>query len=457
MHRALIVVALVLASASPALAQVQEKPFLDEERRKAMEKVFENPPPEVQDFLLDYGGWFHFEFTEYDDKPLVDQRTYRFSDLRLWGTALFSKKYRLFARLQTTYTDFNEGDQFGREADDADILRVDQAWFDAPFDGALGSGSLLSVKLGRQYVNFGTGLLLNSVLDGLVVNARSGLWTSRAAVVHTIVSKDDQDATIPDNGNSRRAFAGFQTEYAGFRAARPYGVFLVQRDLNDEDPEVAGQDFEYHSMYLAGGLRGEIVSGLGYTVEADYEIGTSTATGSEETEAIRAFALQANLECYVKTTTSPVLYFGYLFGSGDEDRLSPTDTIGGNVAGSDDTGFNAFGFLLTGYSLSPRLSNLHIVRLGASFKPFEKTTWGTEFDAGFTFYLYRKARSEAGISDPRAYVDDADVGQEVDLFARWRMYSDLQLALSYGLFLPGGAYDEDSRRGFLSVSTTLSF
>jgi len=44
---------------------------------------------------------------------------------------------------------------------------------------------------------------------------------------------------------------------------------------------------------------------------------------------------------------------------------------GGNTRG-DDTSFVGFGYRDTGLSFAPRLSNIHVWRLGASFIPFEE-------------------------------------------------------------------------------------
>lgn len=457
MSRAFTAATLLVLCPAAAWAQDQDRPFQEQERRQAMEKEFVTPPPEVQDFLYDYGGWLRFEFARFGDEPIVDRRTYRFTDLRLWGSAIFQKRYRLYARFQTSYVDFNEGTQFGNDDNDLDLMRVDQAWFDAPFEGALGEGSRVNLRLGRQYLALGTGLLMNSVLDGLSAKLSSGPLQARFVAVQTDPKQDDLDSSRPDAGSSRRLFVGLEAEYRCMDRHRPYAILLLQRDLNDEDPDVAGQDFEYHSVYLAFGIRGELAKSLGYSAELDFETGTSVATGTTDTEKISATAFQLNLDHYVPGPMSPVIYFSYLFGSGDPDRLSPTDTIGGNAAGSTDKGFHAFGFLLTGFSLAPRLSNLHVVRAGALIKPAEGTTWGDHLETGLTFYLFRKAKASGGISDSRAFLDDADVGQEADLFVRWRMYSDLQLALNYGVFLPGDAYDDGSRRDYFSLSATVSF
>ena len=153
----------------------------------------------------------------------------------------------------------------------------------------------------------------------------------------------------------------------------------------------------------------------------------------------------------------PTLLLQYMYGSGDPDRQSTTDALAGNQAGTDDHGFLSFGFVQTGYSLFPRVSNIHILRIGGTLRPLESVDWLHKLQVGVFGYLYRKAQSESPISDSRAFLDDADIGKEVDLTLRWRIYSDLGFSLNYGCFFPGDAYQETKARNFLSLGMTYSF
>ncbi|NJK42734.1 MAG: hypothetical protein HC937_03515, partial [Aquincola sp.] len=65
------------------------------------------------ELLYDFGGWYHFEFLRFGDEPFEDERVLRYHDVRLWGSLQISKRYRLYARVRNTYTDFNDGTQFG--------------------------------------------------------------------------------------------------------------------------------------------------------------------------------------------------------------------------------------------------------------------------------------------------------------------------------------------------------
>jgi hypothetical protein len=153
----------------------------------------------------------------------------------------------------------------------------------------------------------------------------------------------------------------------------------------------------------------------------------------------------------------PTVLLQYMYGSGDQDRQSTTDSLAGNQAGTDDNGFLSFGFVQTGYSLFPRVSNIHILRLGGTIRPLESVDWLHKLQVGVFGYWYRKAESQCPISDSRAFVNDADVGKEVDLTLRWRIYSDLGFSVNYGCFFPGEAYVETKARNFFSAGLTYAF
>ncbi len=449
-----VVVSLVLAAASAVSAQDQNK-LLEEERRKAMDARPRGDEDFRQPLLWDAGGWVHAELITLDDPPEKEERTLRYLDLRLWGELRLDRTYTAYLRVQTDYTDYNSGDQF--EGDDDDTFRflyVDQAWVEADWST---SDVDFVVRAGRQFVSLGRGLLFNQVAYAGVVDWAQGAWSARLFGAHSIIHDDDIDQSLPNADDSRRFFVGGEVDYALDGNHRAYVLALVERDLNDEDPEAAGQDWGYNATYLGAGVRGALGRDLGYHLEAVYEFGESVAGGSTETEDIQAFSLTALVEYRFAVETSPTVLFEYLYGSGDGDRGSVTDQGAGNAAGTDDEGFLAFGFLQTGYSLFPRVSNIHILRLGGSLRPLEAHDLFRYLEVGVFGYLYRKAESSAPISDPRSFLDDSDVGSEIDLFLRWRITSDVGLGVNFGRFLPGDAYEDTDGRTFFSAGLTYGF
>jgi hypothetical protein len=444
---------MVLGALSGA-AQDQNK-LLEEERRRVMDARPRGDDDLAQPVLWDVGGWFHGEFVTLDDPPEEAERTLRYLDLRLWGELRIHQTYTAYLRLQTDYVDFNSGDQFeGSDDDEFRFLYVDQAWVEG--DWSTRERDLV-LRAGRQFISLGRGLLFNQVAYGAVGEWAEGRWGARVFGAHTIVHDDDIDQSLPNHDDSRRAFGAAEAHYVLSGDHRAYALFMLEKDLNDEDPESATQDWTYDAQYFGLGLRGDFFRRLGYHVEAVYQTGESAAAGTEDTEDIRAFSLTFLLEYRFEAPTSPAILFEYLHGSGDADRGSVTDVAAGNAPGSDDEGFLGFGYLQTGYALFPRVSNIHIFRLGGSLRPFETWDVARYLEVGLFGYLYRKDESAAPISDPRSFNDDAEVGTEIDLYLRWRVLSDLGVSINFGRFMPGDAYEDTDGRNFFSAGFTYGF
>jgi hypothetical protein len=444
----------LIGAGSAAFAQDQNK-LLEEERRRQMDARRPGLEDLDQPVLWDAGGWLHAEVITLDDPPEERERTLRYLDLRLWGELTLDRTYTAYLRLQTDYVDFNSGDQFeGEDDNEFRFLYVDQAWMQADWST---SDADLVVRGGRQFISLGRGLLFNQVAYGLVAEGSVGRWGVKAFGAHSIIHDDDMDQSLPNHDDSRRAFGALEANYVLHGYHRAYAMFMFEKDLNDEDPESAAQDWTYDAQYLGAGLRGAFFRDLGYHVEAIYQMGRSVAAGTTDEEDIRAFSLTLLAEYRFQGPLSPAVLLEYLYGSGDADRGSVTDAAAGNTAGSDDEGFLGFGFLQTGYALFPRVSNIHIFRFGGSFKPLETVEAAKYLEGGACLYLYRKAESAAPISDPRSILDDAEVGTEFDLFLRWRILSDLGVSMNFGRFLPGDAYEDQDGRNFFSAGFTYGF
>lgn len=436
---------------SQAFGQEQKK-FLEEERRREMDA---RPPLDEdmkQPLLWDAGAWVHLQFDHLDDPPFEDTRTDRYVDLRVWGLLRIERRITAFLRVQADYTDFNSGQQFkGSDSNDGGV-RVDQAWVGGDWTD-FGRG--FSIKIGKEFLSMGSGLLFNDVAYAIQATYDWERFAMRGWIARTRFSLDDIDQSLPDKHVSNRAFLGIEADYLITGSHRLYGMVLVERDFNREQVET--QEWDYHANYIGIGGRGTIVAGWGYSGEAIYEFGQTASTGSTELDTISAFALLLTTEYHFQGELEPVLRFQYMFGSGDSDRTSVTDMAAGNTAGTDDSSFLSFGFVQTGFSLFPRVSNIHILRLGGSIRPLASSELFHKLEVGLYGYFYRKAVSEEPISDSRALLPSSDIGQEIDLFLRWRILSDLGFTLNYGCFFPGKAYLDDSPRNFFSAGVTYTF
>ncbi|MBV8881252.1 MAG: alginate export family protein [Planctomycetaceae bacterium] len=445
--------ALWSGSAFARAPQDQQK-LLEDERRREMNN---RPKPDEdmkQPWLWDAGGWLHLELDQLDDEPLRDTRTDRFVDLRLWGEIRYQRIYSLYCRIKTQYTDFNTGDQFSGSEDNVfQSPHFDEIYADADWTDDAGHG--FSARAGRAFVSMGTGLLYNDLAYMVQGTYSADRWALRAWLGHSIIHEGDIDQSLEHANKSHRGFFGLEGEYLVTGNHRAYAMLLVERDFNRD--QFSSVDWTYNANYFGVGGRGTLWAGLGYSAELVYEFGESAASISTEMETIRSFAAILTLDYEFSGPMEPMLLLQYMFGSGDSDRQSVSDALAGNQAGTDDTGFLSFGFVQTGYSLFPRVSNIHIVRLGGTIRPLESIEPLHKLQVGVFGYLYRKAKSESPISDSRAFLDDSDIGKEIDFTLRWRIFSDLGFSLNYGCFFPGDAYQETKARNFVSAGLTYSF
>ena len=437
------------------LAQVQDKPFLEEEWRREMDLRITGGEDIEEEMFLDGGGWFHFNLVSLDDHPIRKNRTLRYNDLRLWAQARINENVTAYVRLRTTYADFNSGDQIEGDKDDTyRLLAIDQAYVEEDYSTETED---FTIRLGRQFFTLGRGLLFNGVAQGGMASLISGPFSARAFAAHSVISDDDIDRSLPNADDSRRLFGGAELGWFLGLDHAVYFAGLIERDLNREKPTSPTQDWGYDATYYALGMRGRILGDLTWAGEGVYEYGEGFAAGSTYREAIKAWGLTLNLQYTPDVSGTPLFVVEYITGSGDRDRGSVTDTTAGNTLGTDDRAFLPFGFVQTGFALFPRISNIHILRFGGSCRPFESVEGLENLEFGAYGYVYRKDKKEAPISDPRSFLADREVGTELDLFLRWRVLSDVGISINYGRFFPGNAYVDNEPRDFLSTGVTYSF
>src|SRR5690606_34410515 len=92
--------------------------------------------------------------------------------------------------------------------------------------------------------------------------------------------------------------------------------------------------------------------------------------GAQTRDDIEAWAMDAYLDYQFGDVNRTRVNIELVVASGDDDRLHSTNTFGGNQPGTTDHGFNAFGLINTGLAFNPNVSNLIMVRTGASTFPF---------------------------------------------------------------------------------------
>lgn len=456
----------VLAAPRLCDAQPPSDAFLNQQRaiEEELRREFDAKRPLERRLDVDWGGWYTFYLFLYDD-GVNSSRTYRRNDLRLWARlGLDEGAHEGYVRARLSYLDFNTGDSFDGNDDDWDGPNLERGYYQFDLKNAIWSYERrrvpynLRLKIGRDFVELGTGYAISLPLDHVALTGEWEGFELMGLMGRTPTSLDDIDRTRPGRDGSKRNFFGFETRYAGFEKHRPFFYGVWQDDKQGEDPRHLLQDFTYDSYYLGIGATGELAKELRYSTEWVYEGGRSFGDRKFlRQDHINAWAFDVQLEYLAPWKAKPRFLFEYMFASGDANRFgSPTDAIGGNTYGNDSS-FVGFGYRDTGLSFAPRLSNIHVWRLGFSFFPFEDIRALREMELGTDWFLYAKNRAPAAVSDPLADQGSAYLGWEMDYFANWRVTSDLAVTVRYGAFFPGDAFSDQTTRTFFLTGLTWSF
>ncbi len=483
-----LVLAALLLAAQPAYAQVDLERFerqLEQIQRDTRLRADQSIPTE-QRALLDIGGFFSFNFLAIDDP---DQETHilRQSDLNAYARLNIDNVHEFFVRARTSYRDWNTGDDFDGHGDDwteptldrayykFDLQRYMAAYRDTPMDWNI------QFKGGRQLVHWANGLTFSQEIDGVTGRFEIEKWILDVVAGRTRESTVDIDSSRPGfDGDTKRDFVGGMLAWQVVPEHRPFVYGLVQKDANDmdfnEDPlaslrvddpglPVLPTRYHYDSFYVGFGSSGNLGDNILYTVELVYQGGETfsnsfdplTATSIDQTrDDIGAFAADIRLDYLLQDEHHTRLSLELLFATGDDDREHTTNTFGGNTTGTDDDAFNAFGLINTGLAFAPNVSNLAMVRVGASTVPLPGVSMFKRLQVGTNLFLFNKLDSDAPIDE--ATSDDSYLGFEVDFYANWQVTSDVSLAVRYGVFFPGQAIETDhDARHFFFTGVTYAF
>ncbi|MEQ9616453.1 MAG: alginate export family protein [Phycisphaerales bacterium] len=420
---------------------------------------------------IDVGGTMSFAFLYLTDAA-ENSRTLLQPELSFYGRAIIDGGHRFFGRARFQYREFSEGDSFDGDGDEFTQPFHERYWYELDTRALTEAQSgytpetNFNLRVGRQYIDWGAGLVLSDTLFAVRARWEDGPLsvTALAGFTPTDESFVDFDASRADfNEETERAFFGGRVNYKTEDGKDFYVYGLHQQDNNDDTRPTAAialdVDFEYNSTYVGVGSRGAITNKLLYEAEFVYEFGESQSDplrGPQTDEEIQAWAARAVLTYFNNDRFDTRWQIEGVVASGDDDRFVSTDTVGGNQSGTDDTGFNAFGFVNTGLAFSPTVSNLALARVGVSGFPFRTTEGFERFQVGADLFFISKLDEDAPGDEPTT--SDAYLGTEVDLFVNYRVTSDLAFSARYGMFFPGDAIARETEvRHFLFFGATLSF
>lgn len=473
-------------AAQPAAAQVDQGTALQRAQRiqelqqlqiDQRVRVNQSIPPDER-LLIDYGGYFTFDYLSLDDSNNNNhgERNY---DLVTYLHLNYDGANDVFLRLRTQYDDFNPGDSFDGLGSRLINPDFDRAYYRFDIGKAVAgytgktSDTDVTVQGGRDFIYWANGLTLAEILDGGVVNIRSGPAAVQVIAGVTPTRTVDIDSSRPAfDHNTRRGFYGALAS-AQVGDQRPFVYGLIQRDYNNAGPygeSTVGPietRFNYNSYYLGFGSSGAITDKLSYGAEGALEFGNNLSNSfmpsgfslipiQQQRDYIYAYAWDARLD-YLLEAKHQTRLSGELIGaSGDADRGTTSNTFDGNTPGTPDNAFNAFGLLNTGLAFAPNVSNILALRVGAAALPFPDVKGLRRFQAGTDLFFFGKF-------EPNAPIDESTnhkryLGIEPDAYVNWDITSDVTLALRYGIFMPNGsAFPSNKVRQFIYGGITFAF
>lgn len=438
----------------------REVRIVEEEKLRELEAEI----PLDQQMFFDWGTWLRFEYGDINDE--TKERTYRNYDARLWSNFAIGDIHQFYTRFRFDVLDFNDGDSFDNNDEDTIGPKLDQAFWRMnvsnqleKMDKPLPLDLDFSFRFGRQFMYLGRGIAYSRVDEGLEMVLQNYDFSLKVITSRTQHNADDFDTSRPNPNRTDRLFIGSQLTYKGLRKHYPYVFSLIQEDDNREDPDVPFQDFDYNTRYYGLGIYGDVIPNLRYWGEFMLQTGTTFGRfATDNRDDIGAQALDVGLEYYGQARCKPKFSVEYGWAEGDKDRTSVTETMFGNRPGTHDTQFLGFGYINTGYSFAPLFSNIHFIRFGTAFLPLVAVHEIFErMETGANFFIYRKDAKSGAVSDFRADIPDADLGNEIDLYLNWRVLSDVAIGLNYGVFNPGEAFSDRDQRTFLQWSVIYSF
>lgn len=323
-----------------------------------------------------------------------------------------------------------------------------------------------TVKIGRQYLMYGRGLILSSVDQEYNFDAARLVLDyyplTLDFVFAELVNNQSFGSTSSSAGAVDLLFVNGRYEIADSPLKNVEGYFgwVAQGSSGPTSALSVPPTDPFFGPAVPTGASPWIVGGridLGLTetlttsIEAAYEGG---AGGAATANGISAYIVQVSGRWAAKDKSmSPSINWGSTWASGGGEGQDPTDpdSIGAGqfIPWFDyQDGYN-------GYIFCPLLSNIHIVNLGGSIRPYENTTFSVQG------YWYRKmdSNSPAG-SNPNLDFGgisgwDAGPGQnlgvEIDGILGYDYSKDVRLQLVYGAFIPGNAYKNVDTYGAATV------
>lgn len=286
-----------------------------------------------------------------------------------------------------------------------------------------------TLTLGRQYLNYGSGLIISSFDKAYNFDAARLVLDYHPLTIDVVAAQQANSQPFKAYNTGTAAvpqtdmlFVNAKYEVNGSMVKTVEGYFgwMAQSGNADSAPMIVG-------------LRTDLTpcENLTASVEGAYEF--ANGGGNE----ISAFIAKVNAKYTFKGVTwTPAVNASYTYASGGSSA---------NAESNFRPWFNmADGY--NGYVFAPVLANIQIINVGISAQPAKNTSLALQA------YYYMKADKNGSVSsDPNAdiggfngtalSVGGRDIGSEVDAIVGYDYSKDVRCQLVYGIAIPGDAFD----------------
>ncbi len=315
-----------------------------------------------------------------------------------------------------------------------------------------------TLKIGRQRLMYGNGLILSSVEQEYNYDSARlvlDLYPLTLDLVYASLVNNQSfgtSTTTSDKGSAQLLFVNGRYEptdskikgieaYFGWVAQGTGGPISTPNNpptLPGFNPTTNGA-----SPWIIGGrINLNPLEGMMTSIEAVYEGGSG---GSALQENINAFLVQMKGRYAFKDVAwSPAINWGGTFASGGGKGQNPST---GSLGSGQFVPWYDYEEGLNGYIFSPYLSNIRIMNIGGSVKPAENTSFSVQA------YYYQKMDADSpagsnpnldfgGLSGWTSTDNDSALGLEIDSILGYDYSKDVRIQLIYAVFLPDDSFQQ---------------
>ena len=294
----------------------------------------------------------------------------------------------------------------------------------------------LTVKLGRQYLNFGRGFLISDNENEINFDAARATLDYYPIIIDGVYSRLAERTSqklVPTDADDA-SMGLINAHYAADRwNVEGYVIGLVDQDT--------------HYQPITLGLRGDVspIEALQLWGEGAYQMGEYN-----KAKDLEAWAATVGATYTFEYTWHPSLSLAYAIASGEDNSEAETYK-----------GFQElFEYSYYGYAFSPKLENIQFINARVSILPLENLTLALDY-----YHYWQLEKVAMAMGDP--FQDNGgvaalttgnsnDLGNEIDVVAEYDYTEDVSTQLYVAWFLPGEAYTPDDAafeiRGEILVS-----